>query len=87
MKKNGVVNENILRLMGSTGHTDKVVVSDVGLPIPKGVEKIDLAIIKGLPGFIDTLTPILNELVVEKITIATEIKTKNPEIYQKIMSI
>ena len=87
MKKEGIVNENLLRVIGSTGHTDKLVVCDVGLPIPKGVEKIDFAVIKGLVGFIEVLAPILNEVVVEKITIASEIKQKSPEMYKKIVSL
>lgn len=85
MKKEGILNENILRVIGSTGHTDKLVVCDAGLPIPQGVEKIDLAIIKGLVGFIEVLEPLLKEVVVEKITIASEIKQKSPEMYKKIV--
>ncbi len=37
MKKTGILNQDILNVMGSLGHTDRVVVCDVGLPIDKNV--------------------------------------------------
>ena len=87
MKREGIFNESILRVMGSMGHTDQLVLCDAGLPIPKGVEKIDLAVIKGIVGFIEVLEPLLKEVVVEKMIIASEIKMKSPAMYQKIVDL
>jgi len=87
MKREGIFNEPILKVMGSMGHTDKLVLCDAGLPIPKGVEKIDLAVIKGVVGFLEVLEPLLKELVVEKIIMASEIQTKSPEMYRKIVDL
>jgi D-ribose pyranase len=85
MKKDGILNQGILNLMGSLGHTDRIVVCDEGLPIDKNVERIDLAVTKGVVKFMDVLQPILNELVVEKIVLAQEIVTKSPAMYQEIL--
>jgi D-ribose pyranase len=87
MKKDGILNEDLLRVMGSLGHTDRIVVCDVGLPIDKNVERIDLAVTKGVVKFIDVLTPLLNELVVEKIILAEEIVAKSPAMYQEIVAL
>jgi D-ribose pyranase len=87
MKREGIFNEPILKAMGSMGHTDKLVLCDAELPIPKGVKKIDLAVIKGVVGFLEVLAPLLKELVVEKIIIASEIQTKSPDMYCKIMDL
>ena len=87
MKKDGILNEDLLRVMGSLGHTDRIVVCDVGLPIDKDVERIDLAVTKGVVKFMDVLTPLLNELVVEKITMAEEIVRKSPSMYKEITSL
>jgi D-ribose pyranase len=87
MKKDGILNENLLRVIGSLGHTDRIVVCDAGLPIDKNVERIDLAVTKGVVKFLDVLKPLLNELVVEKIILAEEIVTKSPAMYQEIVAL
>lgn len=87
MKKDGILNESLLRVMGSLGHTDRIVVCDVGLPIDKNVERIDLSVTKGVVKFMDVLAPLLDELVVEKIILAEEIVTKSPAMYQEIAAL
>ncbi|HHU91449.1 MAG TPA: D-ribose pyranase [Clostridiaceae bacterium] len=87
MKKDGIQNESILRLMGSIGHTDRFVVCDVGLPVPKGVEKIDMAVVKGIPTFMQVLKPLAEEMVFEKLILAKEILDGNPDIYEGIKSL
>jgi D-ribose pyranase len=87
MKKDGILNESLLKVMGSLGHTDRIVVCDVGLPIDKNVERIDLSVTKGVVKFMDVLAPLLNELVVEKIILAEEIVAKSPAMYQEIAAL
>jgi D-ribose pyranase len=87
MKKDGIVNQGLLNLMGSLGHTDRIVVCDVGLPIDKNVERIDLAVTKGVVKFMDVLRPLLDELVIEKIILAREIVTKSPAMHQEIIAL
>jgi len=60
------------------------VISDAGLPIPKGVQRIDLALVPGKPSFIEVLDGVLMEMKVEKVTIATEMKQQNPDLYKII---
>ena len=86
MKKDGIVNQDLLNVMGSLGHTDRIVVCDEGLPIDKNVKRIDLSITKGIVKFMDVLKPLLNELVVEKIILAQEIVTKSPAMYKEILA-
>jgi D-ribose pyranase len=87
MKKDGTVNQGLLNLMGSLGHTDRIVVCDVGLPIDKNVERIDLAVTKGIVKFMDVLKPLLDELVIEKIILAREIVTKSPAMHREILAL
>jgi D-ribose pyranase len=84
MKKDGILNQDLLEVIGSLGHTDRIVVCDAGLPIDPNVRRIDLAITKGTVRFIDVLKPLLNELVVEKIILAEEIVAKSPAMHQEI---
>jgi D-ribose pyranase len=87
MKKDGILNQRLLNVMGSLGHTDRIVVCDAGLPIDKNVERIDLAVTKGVVKFMDVLKPLLDELVVEKMILAQEIVTKSPAMYQEILAL
>lgn len=38
MKRVGILNENISRVVASMGHGDMLAVCDAGFPIPKGTE-------------------------------------------------
>ena len=87
MKRFGILNQDILNAIGSLGHSDRLVISDAGLPIPKGVNRIDLSVTKGIVPFFDVLKPMLEEVVVEKVILANEIKDKSPEIHAKILAL
>lgn len=66
------------------GHTDRLVVADAGLPIPPSVERIDLALTRGVPGFLETLAAVLSELKVEQIMVAAEMRQVSPDLYSAI---
>ncbi|MDN0192073.1 D-ribose pyranase [Bacillus stercoris] len=79
MKKHGILNSHLAKLLADLGHTDKVVIADAGLPVPDGVLKIDLSLKPGLPAFQDTVAVLADEMVVEKVIAAAEIKASNQE--------
>jgi len=84
MKKNGILNPNLSRIIASMGHTDKLVICDSGLPIPRNKEIVDLALTKNIPRFIDTLRTVLKELKVESAVIAEEMKKENHRIFDRV---
>ncbi len=86
MKRSGILNGQLAGALARLGHTDLIVVCDVGLPIPPGPEVVDLAFSFGIPQFEPILTGLLDELVIEAATAATEIATQNPECYQFLRS-
>lgn len=49
-----------------------LVIGDVGLPIPPGPRRIDLALTPGIPAVADVLQAVLSEMQVERALIATE---------------
>ncbi|MCY7693397.1 D-ribose pyranase [Bacillus altitudinis] len=77
MKKNGILNSHIAKVLADLGHTDTIVIADCGLPIPEGPVKIDLALSIGTPSFQEVTSLLLEEMAVEHITIASEIKEAN----------
>ncbi|EJM77220.1 D-ribose pyranase [Pseudomonas sp. GM55] len=78
MKKTPLLNIALSRLIASLGHGDKVVIGDAGLPVPPGVELIDLALTHGIPDFVSTLKVVLSEMQVESHALAQEIFDKKP---------
>lgn len=84
MKKQGVLNSEIAAVLASLGHTDTIVIADCGLPIPEGVKRIDLAVELGKPSFLDVLQVVVDDMAVEKVTVAEEIATHNAEVKQDI---
>jgi len=77
MKKNGILNSEISKLLSDLGHTDQITFADAGLPVPDGVKKIDLALKLGTPSFIEVLEEVLKDMAVEKVILAEEIKVDN----------
>jgi D-ribose pyranase len=87
MKKKGILNGPLSKIVATLGHTDRLIICDSGLPIPKNTEVIDLALTKNIPRFIDTLKIILEEFAVEKAVIASEIEKKNGQVLKEIKSL
>ena len=87
MKKTKVINSDISRVIAQMGHFDKLSIGDAGMPVPAGTEKIDLAVDNGIPSFIQVLLNVLEELEVQRIYLAEEIKTENPKMLESIQEI
>ena len=81
MKKNGIINADISRVLSYMGHTDTLAVGDCGLPIPDETERIDLALKLGVPSFMEVLREIVKEMKIEKVVLAEEIKSQNHFFY------
>ena len=80
MKKHGILNSDVARVLGMLGHTDCIVIGDCGLPIPDHVERIDLALRVGTPSFSDVLDEVLKDMQVERATFATEASERNAAV-------
>jgi D-ribose pyranase len=87
MKKTELINPPISVVIAELGHMDTLTIADAGLPIPKGVQRIDLALTKGIPGFVDTLRVVLSEMQLEKVIIAEEMKQISPDILAEIQDL
>lgn len=85
MKKIGILNSDISEVISKMGHTDTIAIGDCGLPIPDETRRIDLALIKNVPGFIETLKAVLIELQIEEVFIAKETVEESKEVYDKIL--
>jgi D-ribose pyranase len=86
MKKTGILNRDIASILARLGHTDTIVIADCGLPIPDHIPCIDLSIKLGEPSFTSVLEAVINDMVVEKMTLAQEIKLKNSALHAKLVN-
>ncbi|MDA7425771.1 D-ribose pyranase [Thalassococcus lentus] len=72
MKKHGILQRELAGLIAALGHGDSLVIGDSGLPVPKGVPCIDLAVTVGTPAIWPVLDAVLGEMVTERAVIASE---------------
>lgn len=72
MKKSELLNSEISYEISKMGHTDGITIGDCGLPIPSGVKRIDLALTRSIPSFLDVFKAIISELFVEEAIFAKE---------------
>lgn len=87
MKKTTLINSQISAVIAKMGHFDTLTIGDAGLPIPNGPERIDLALEKGVPAFLDVLRCVLSELEVQRVIIASEMRLKNAPLYKQLTQI
>lgn len=87
MKRQGILNSEISRVLSYMGHTDRICIGDCGLPVPEETERIDLALRFGQPSFLEVLKEVAGDMKVEKIFLAEEIRTCNPGIEQEIQKL
>ncbi|MEQ4723900.1 D-ribose pyranase [Nonomuraea sp. B19D2] len=85
MRRNqGTLNAQLARVISELGHTDTIIVTDAGLPIPRDVERVDLAVRENLPRFLDLLDAVLDEVAVEGVLLSEEIKQHSPDMLAAI---
>jgi D-ribose pyranase len=87
MKKTGILHPELARIIASMGHTDRLVVCDSGLPIPRGAEVVNLALAKNIPRFLETVRVLLEEMKVDRAYIASELRTQGNGMYEELRTL
>ena len=83
MKKTTLLQSDLSYIIATLGHQDTLVIADAGLPIPAETMRIDLALTQGVPGAIQTLRVVLDEMKVERASWLRKYKTAIPNSWQK----
>jgi D-ribose pyranase len=83
LREVAILNPRLLALLAGAGHTDLIVIADAGLPIPSGLEVIDLSLVSGVPSFIQVLDAIRKVLAVESAVMARE--TRGQAVYGELV--
>jgi D-ribose pyranase len=87
MKKRGILHHELSELIARLGHTDTLVIADAGLPVPPGVQRIDLAISGGVPSFMQVLRPLMEDLAIESAIIAGEQREVSPQFHDELAAV
>ncbi len=72
LREVAILNPRLLALLAGAGHTDLIVIADAGLPIPPGLEVIDLSLVSGVPSFLQVVDAVREVLAVESAVLARE---------------
>lgn len=87
MKKTSLLQSDLSYTIATLGHLDTLVIADAGLPIPMETVRIDLALMRGVPGAIQTLKVVLDEMEVEKVILAEEVMDSNPKFLGDVQNL
>jgi len=79
MKRGGILNPALSHLLASTGHTDYFTICDRGFPVPEGPERIDLALVDGIPTVLDVLAAVIAEWSLDRVLITHEMDAISPD--------
>lgn len=87
MKKIGLLNGELSKVIAEMGHNDVILIGDAGMPVPKGVQLIDLALVNGVPSFFDVLKAVLSELCAAEGIISIEMNEVSPHMKKELEEI
>lgn len=80
MKKSGILHSRLIGNIAALGHFDSFVICDMGFPIPKDGEIVDLALVRGVLNVRQVLAAVLEETVVQAAVLVEAIREANPEL-------
>lgn len=84
MKKRGILNRQLAGEIAALEHKEAFMIADAGMPVPKGVPIVDLAVVGGVPTFRQVMDAVMDETGAESYVLAEEIKTENPDLLKYI---
>ena len=87
MKRGGVLNRELNRVIGSLGHGQYLIVSDAGFPVPPATECIDLSITRGYPEIPFVLEALHREVIIERVMFASDMIRLNHNLYEEVARI
>ena len=86
MKRGGILHPGLNHLLASTGHTDYITICDRGFPVPVGPERIDLALVDGIPTVLQVLRAIDAEWSIDRIVITQEMRDISPALVDELQA-
>ena len=74
MRPGRILHPELAKALATCGHTDIILVTDAGFPIPKDANRIDLGYYAGQADLLDILRMLRKEIFVEEVAFAPELR-------------
>lgn len=87
MRPSGVIHPELVSLLATAGHGDRIVITDAGLRIPSHARRVDLGLTCGVPTVAQVLAAIKSDLVIEAAEVAEEFSAWAPETYAEVVEV
>jgi D-ribose pyranase len=87
VKKTGLLNQPLSAVIAGLGHTDTIAITDAGLSIPTTIQRIDLAVSAGVPGFLSVMRAVLGEMQISGAVIASELAEHSPLFFVEVVKL
>ncbi|MEN5074713.1 D-ribose pyranase [Isoptericola cucumis] len=87
MRSGRILHPGLAGALATLGHTDVVLVTDAGFPIPKDANRVDLGLTRGHLEVQTILRVLLEEVFVEEVHLATEVRTHHPRLYGEVQDL
>lgn len=84
MVTNGIQNIMIAKMLNYAQHMDEIIICDIGFPIPKEVDYVDVVVTDDMPTVEEVLDVVLSCFSVEKVIMADEANFYNPSYVRRI---
>ncbi len=87
MQPNRILHPDLARSLATLGHSDIILVTDAGFPIPANANRIDLGFYDGMIDVLDILKVLRKEIFVEEVRFAPEVRDCHPALYKELQTI
>jgi D-ribose pyranose/furanose isomerase RbsD len=82
-----ILHPGLAAALAELGHSDTVLVTDAGFPIPAGARVIDLGLTAGTIDALEILRVLRAHLFVEEVRFAPEVRSHYPSLYADLQEI
>ncbi len=83
-KTNKILNVKLSSVITGLRWGEVIIIADAGLPVPKGVETLDLSICEGKPVLEDILPLMKESLTYDRVIVATEMEKTNKKKFDYV---
>lgn len=87
MRPDRILHPELAAALATLGHTDIVLVTDAGFPVPPQATRIDLGFWPGTVDVLEILRVLRKEIFVEEVRFAKEVRDCHPQLYRDVQNI
>lgn len=87
LRKPRIINTELNHMLAAMGHTDILLVTDAGFPIPADAWVVDLSITRNFPDLVPVLEVVSEVFMAEKLVYADYVPAHNPKLHEALKAL